>query len=644
MRPPDLTGNSEAFAALASDPEVSNKQQNTTGRHTIVFRKGDTQKGIEFLRNAGFKVFVSKASDPKVVREDEVGDADVIVSSTLGVALVGGEPEQIRQLESMASDSDGPILTITPEKVRQMLEVPPGIGASEPDAGAMLSLGYLRGCRDTYADLMERVAANGGQHSPSSAADTVSGFDESQSTWGLQATRVVDSPFSGRGVRVAVLDTGIDFTDDENGQRRYHPDFEGRTIHSSSFVFGVQTARDGNGHGTHCIGTACGPRRPSTSPGYGIACDAEIYAGKVLNDAGSGADGWIIAGIEWAINQGCRIVSMSLGSEKNPGDTFNEAYEEIAQRALEAGTIIIAAAGNDSARPSLVRPVSGPADCPSIMAVAALDADFRLARFSNAGVNAGGGEVNIAAPGVSVHSSFLRPPGHKRLQGTSMATPHVAGIAALFAEANPSATAVELWESLTGAVKQLPLGPRDVGKGFVQAPVNFQPAMESPGKRVVQNRPLGDGGIVTIEQTSPITVGGGGSVGLDFDKSHYKQNGSGSFVSPQDRLTTCDVVHQNGKLLRNFYPEINGNQCVVIISCRDSATGILSEIRIAGGPSGQLAVGFPPADFPPGVANQPEHYSATRKVLSVNVQNVLTGATALYDVPADWAGTIRIEN
>jgi subtilisin family serine protease len=210
-------------------------------------------------------------------------------------------------------------------------------------------------------------------------------------------------------------------------------------------------------------------------PRYGIAYNADIYVGKVLDDAGNGADGWIIAGIEWAINNNCHIVSMSLGSPKGTGDPFDTEYESLARRALDAGTLIIAAAGNNSERPDSIEPINGPADCPSIMAIAAVysassDAPFVIAPFSNAGVNASGGEVNFAAPGVGIYSSYLRPTEHTKMNGTSMATPHVAGIAALFAEANPQVRGRDLWKLLESNARRLSFSPQDVGIGLVQAP------------------------------------------------------------------------------------------------------------------------------------------------------------------------------
>jgi len=266
-------------------------------------------------------------------------------------------------------------------------------------------------------------------------------------------------------MKVAVLDTGMDLG---------HPDFAGRNIVPRSFVAN-QPVQDGNGHGTHCIGTACGPRVPFRAPGgppsYGCASNCDIFAGKVLSNQGSGATAGIIAGIQWAIANGCQVVSMSLGRTIGVNERpFNPAYEQVAQLALQRGTLIIAASGNDSARPGRIHPVSEPANSPSILAVGALDESLRAAPFSNGGLFLPHGAVNIVGPGVNIYSSFPRPLLYRRLQGTSMATPHVAGIAALWAEANGIFRGVALGRQLLHSARRLPLPSRDVGAGLVQAP------------------------------------------------------------------------------------------------------------------------------------------------------------------------------
>jgi subtilisin len=145
-------------------------------------------------------------------------------------------------------------------------------------------------------------------------------------------------------------------------------------------------------------------------------------------------------------------------------------------RALNQGTLIVAAAGNDSrrTRPSnpIINPVSRPANAPSILAVGAIDRSLAIAPFSNGEINIDqtGGEVDLVGPGVDVFSSWFTPRNYNTISGTSMATPHVAGIAALYAQANPQARGEALWQLLIKNTKSLTLKTRDVGAGLIQAP------------------------------------------------------------------------------------------------------------------------------------------------------------------------------
>jgi subtilisin len=163
-------------------------------------------------------------------------------------------------------------------------------------------------------------------------------------------------------------------------------------------------------------------------------------------------------------------VSLSVGSPVAPGERYSLIYEQVAQRALVAGTLVMAAAGNDSMRPDSIAPVDHPANCPSILAVAAIDVYLRIAPFSCGGINTDGGEINIAAPGVAIRSSWPRPDLYRTDSGTSMATPCVAGIAALLAEANPAVRGRDLLALLTSGAQPLGLPARDVGAGLIQAP------------------------------------------------------------------------------------------------------------------------------------------------------------------------------
>ena len=146
-----------------------------------------------------------------------------------------------------------------------------------------------------------------------------------------------------------------------------------------------------------------------------------------------------------------------------------------AAEALDLDTLVIAAAGNDSDRASgRIAPVGSPANSPSIMAVGAIDANYQPASFSNGGMNGNGGGIDIVAPGVAVFSSAPRPMFYKVLSGTSMACPHVAGVAALWAESDPQLRGRALWNALVGHAKPIQGLPRDIGAGLVQAPSSSQ--------------------------------------------------------------------------------------------------------------------------------------------------------------------------
>jgi subtilisin len=270
-------------------------------------------------------------------------------------------------------------------------------------------------------------------------------------TWGLVVTKATTSYFSGRGIKVAVLDTGFEF---------HHPDFQGRSLTSQSFIAG-QTVQDGNGHGLHTTGTACGPRAPMAVPRYGTAFEASIFVGKVLSNTGGGTSATVLAGMNWAVANRCEVISMSLGADGVPPQTY---YTQAGQNALNAGCLIVAASGNASRRPGFVAPTGAPGNSPTIMSVAALDMNLQVAVFSS------GGKVDIAGPGVNVFSSYPLPKRYETESGTSMATPHVAGAAALWAQSSATLRGRPLWNALVQHARHLPLSAADVGAGLVQCP------------------------------------------------------------------------------------------------------------------------------------------------------------------------------
>ncbi len=431
----------DEFAGAGSTPGADGTQ-GTTGRHVVVFADVDTDPTpvLESVLGAS-SVASSRDFDGQ---EADATQAPATVYAELGVAVVTADPDQLSALQ-LAPDAQGAILSISPERVYRVL-------GGSPD--------YVGGYRDGVLDLSARLGAGsspGSGAAPGGAIGISQFRDDQAATWGLHATRVTTSSASGKGVKVAVLDTGFALG---------HPDFAGRNITAASFVPG-ESPQDGHGHGTHCTGTACGPRTPSGTRRYGIAHEADIFIGKVLSDSGSGSDATVLAGINWALAQRCHVVSMSLGAdvpEPHP------PYTEVGRRALARGTLIIAAAGNNARRHERNWGfVGAPANSPFIMAIAALEQDLSVAYFSARSGTGRGGQIDNAGPGWQVYSSWLLPQRYNTISGTSMATPHAAGIAALWAE-RTGLRGGELWSVLAQESDRLYEPGVDVAAGLVLAP------------------------------------------------------------------------------------------------------------------------------------------------------------------------------
>lgn len=387
---------------------------------------------------------------------NDFGGADVQYFERFGIAVVREQFDQVQAMLAPAID-DRMVANTRPERRFRALGMP-GDGAmpalAAPDDS--IDRAYLRGYRDAVNELAERLLGMTDGDAPGAVEAAAA---DASVTWGVRTIKAAQSRLSGAGIKVAILDTGFDHR---------HPDFRGRRIVKKLFAT-RSSPDDTHGHGTHCVGTACGPLKPSSGPRYGVAHGADIYAGKVLGDDGFGTDRSIIAGMDWAVAEGCAVISMSLGAQVGLGESPNDDYEQIGQACLDAGSLVVAAAGNESERPGRIAPIGSPANCPAILAVGAVDAAYRPARFSCGGLNTGQ-EVDLAAPGVNIHSAAPGG-GYATMSGTSMATPHVAGIAALIAECDPKYRGWALWARLLQLVKPLRSPPRDVGKGFAQAPL-----------------------------------------------------------------------------------------------------------------------------------------------------------------------------
>ena len=421
-----------------------------TGRYIVTFKEGALDSGLEAIgaQGLGLRVADARDFDEQAVTLEDVGDADAVLFPEIGAALVGSEAVSERGLEVDAEiAADSPYEAIEPEYFvfADATRLPnAGLSARETIGSAERTTRvdqaeYLRG----FARAAQAIAGD-----LAGLAETELEAEEEAlvlgATWGLIKCKVPQSPRSGVGMRVAVLDTGMDLG---------HPDFAGRQIVTATFV--GQPPQDLHGHGTHIVGTAAGPKAPrGKTPRYGIAYRAPIFVGKVLANSGSGTTAGVLAGMNWAIGNRCVAITMALGSQA----PVQAAYTAAGKAALDKGCLIVAASGGAGSN------TGAPANSPTIMAVAALDPNLTPSAFSNFG------KIEIAAPGRDIFSSVPRPTLYGVKSGTSMATPHVAGCAALWAETSPSLRGMALWRKLIATAKRLPFPASRVGAGLVQAP------------------------------------------------------------------------------------------------------------------------------------------------------------------------------
>lgn len=292
----------------------------------------------------------------------------------------------------------------------------------------------------------------------------------------MGATAAWAAGYDGKGTKVAVLDTGTDLG---------HPDLKGRVAASKNFT-DSDTDADRQGHGTHTISTVGGSGAESGGAKKGVAPGTELLSGKVLGDQGYGLDSWIIAGMEWAVESKADVVSMSLGdpSQTACDDPMSAAAERLAQ---SSGTLFVIAAGNSGPGNNTV---SAPGCAPSVLTVGAVDRDDTTPSFSSRGP-AGLRHTlkpEIAAPGVGISAAAMGGRGvyaYQSMSGTSMATPHVAGAAAIVKQRHPDWTAQQVKAALVGSansgvpgdVRQTGGGRLDV-KAAVDTTVTGAPAVQ----------------------------------------------------------------------------------------------------------------------------------------------------------------------
>lgn len=265
--------------------------------------------------------------------------------------------------------------------------------------------------------------------------------------------------YDGKGVKVAVLDTGVDAT---------HPDLKDRIDEAKNFSTAADTV-DRAGHGTHVASTIAGSgaASPAGAKYAGVAPGARLLVGKVLDDSGEGDDSGVIAGMQWAVARGAKVVNLSLGGTDTPGiDPVEQAVNDLS---ASSGALFVIAAGNEGPGEGTI---GTPGSAASALTVGAVDREDAIAEFSSRGPTADGFlKPDVTAPGVDIVAAKAAEgdmgdpaaDGYVSMSGTSMATPHVAGAAAILAQQHPDWTGPQIKAALTASAK-----PTDATSAYIQ--------------------------------------------------------------------------------------------------------------------------------------------------------------------------------
>ncbi|MER5194123.1 S8 family peptidase [Streptomyces sp. NPDC002755] len=460
---PAAAGSGSQVTAPESTPVRSGAGTGATSTQTVTLITGDTvslsagpdgKYAVDVRRGKGREAatFLSGEKD---------GEVSVLPSDAIPLVNAGrldpalfNVTQLVKQGYADAKTGDTPVIATytkgnaTPDGARRILRLPTIDGAS---LSAEKSTAF-------WTDI---APALGTEPTTKAARQLGEGIDKIWLDGKVEASLDVSVPqigapevwksgYDGKDVKVAVLDTGVDAG---------HPDLAGKIVESTSFVPG-QAVQDGHGHGTHVASTIVGSGAASDGRRKGVAPGAELLVGKVLGNDGRGQDSWIIAGMEWAAHSGAKIVSMSLGgTASGPSDVLSETVDELS---ASTGTLFVIAAGNSG--PS-EQTIGTPGIADSALTVGAVDKSDKLASFSSRGPRIGDYAVKpeITAPGAAItaaRAAGTSMPGstpvddhYTTASGTSMATPHVAGAAALVAQAHPDWTGQQIKQALATTAK-----------------------------------------------------------------------------------------------------------------------------------------------------------------------------------------------
>ncbi|GAA2215713.1 S8 family serine peptidase [Nonomuraea monospora] len=539
-------------AQAAPPPEPAAETQQAT---TLTLITGDVVEYAPSKKNGGTpSIAIKPAPRPDgaevtfATLPSQDGGYLVMPSDAAGMVAAGTLDEELFDVETLARDQrttaipllvtgSGLARTAKPLPATENVRPLPSVNGAAMTVPVGQAGTFWAGLR-TDASLNSRSASSAGKI----WLDRKTRVSLDQSVPLIGAPAGWERGFDGKGVKVAVLDTGIDVN---------HPDFTGRILATQNFTTAAGIA-DKKGHGTHVAATLAG----AGGTYKGVAPAASLLVGKVLDDSGNGDWSWAIAGMEWAAGQGADVVNLSLGTCCGNGtDPMSQALNELTRK---HGTLFVTAAGNEYDPLT----VSVPAAADEALAVGAVDkvTGTELAGFSSRGPRLDDAAVkpNLVAPGVdivaarSAESSLPGIPGddlHTTFSGTSMATPHVAGAAAILAQQHPEWRASELRDALTStAVRndahtwfEQGSGRVDVARAvtqtlFATSSVDFRVLAKDPATRQVTYRNTG-AAPVTLD-VSLTTRGWSGKAAPDG----AIELGSRSVTVPANGTATVDLT------------------------------------------------------------------------------------------------------
>ncbi|MEV4429781.1 S8 family peptidase [Streptomyces sp. R-07] len=476
-----MTGPTTAIAAnVAAASDTTTRIDGTqripliTGDRVVVNAKG---------RMVGFESAPGREHIP--VQVQRTGDHTLVVPADAQRLIAAGRLDQ--RLFDLDVLTDPRLRKSQRAGLKLIVQYEGGAGAARAEVRAAgdtqlrrtfptLNADAIRTPQDDVAQVWDALTSGQNSFARATAAgigrvwlDGVRGARLDRSVPQIGADKAWESGYDGTGVKIAVLDTGVDKT---------HDDLRTQVVGEKNFSTSAD-AVDRVGHGTHVASIAVGTGARSGGRYKGVAPGAKVISGKVLDDEGYGDDSAVIAGMEWAAAEGADVVNLSLGGPDSPGVDPLEATVD--RLTAEKGILFAIAAGNEGE--SGASSVGSPGTADSALTVGAVDKDDKLAPFSSTGPRVGDGAVkpDVTAPGVAITAAAapgslidLRPgtphpaPGYLQIDGTSMATPHVAGAAAILKQKHPDWKSAELKGALTGSTKGGDYTAFQQGSGRIQ--------------------------------------------------------------------------------------------------------------------------------------------------------------------------------